>query len=220
MGKWILWYIRRDQKNSRFPGPRAPKNPSPRFFLVDLIHASHAFVLDFHARSIAPTTRVGRQASCRCSPHVHRKRYMKVMRETVSGGGSRYFAGSRYFMTPGPKLVHAIQHQIFKETKEKIRPPAPIPDNGCPGISNFFGLALGTTQCYMMSTCSHYMLVRRSVFRRSCPFICIAPPCAEILARGYWRQWESFKLLTWNNATSRCHASQRNASPAPYRDWG
>ena len=28
------------KKNSRFPGPRAPKDPSPRFFLVDLIHAS------------------------------------------------------------------------------------------------------------------------------------------------------------------------------------
>ena len=66
------------------------------------------------------------------------KEYMKVMRETVSGGGSRYFAGSRYFMIPGPKLVHAIQHQIFKEKKKKIRPPALIPDNGCPGISNFF----------------------------------------------------------------------------------
>ena len=62
--------LRRDQKNSRFPGPRAPKNPSPRFFfLVDLIHASHTFVLDFYARSIAPTTRVGRQASC-SSCHV------------------------------------------------------------------------------------------------------------------------------------------------------
>ena len=44
-------------------------------------------------------------------------------------------------MTPGPELVHAIQQQIFKEKKKKIRPPAPIPDNGCPGISNFF------TQC-------------------------------------------------------------------------
>ena len=75
--------------------------------------------------------------------HIYiEKEYMKVMRETVSGGGSRYFAGSRYFMTPGPKLVHVIQHQIFKEKKEKIRPPAPIPDNGCPGISIFFGLAL------------------------------------------------------------------------------
>ena len=51
------------------------------------------------------------------------KEYMKVMRKTVSGGGSRYFEGSRYFMTPGPKLVHAIQHQIFKEKKKKFARP-------------------------------------------------------------------------------------------------
>ena len=55
------------------------------------------------------------------------KEYMKVMRETVSGGGSRYFAGSRYFMIPGPKLVHAIQHQIFKEKKKKFARPHQFP---------------------------------------------------------------------------------------------
>ena len=49
------------------------------------------------------------------------KEYMKVMRETVSGGGSRYF------MTPGPKLVHAIQHQIFKEKKKKFARPHQFP---------------------------------------------------------------------------------------------
>ena len=101
------------------------------------------------------------------------KEYMKVMRETLSGGGSRYFAGSRYFLTPGPKLAHAIQHQIFKEKKKKIRPPAPIPDNGCPGISNFFWsrlMTIFTTPCSNENPAvltirflnSHYPLFHRS----------------------------------------------------------
>ena len=114
-------------KKIRDSRARAHQKIPPRdFFLVDLIHASHAFVLDFHARGIAPTTRVGRQASCSSCPVAFstctskKNTIMKVMRETVSGGGSRYFEGSRYFMTPGPKLVHAIQHQIFKEKKKKF----------------------------------------------------------------------------------------------------
>ena len=57
--------LRRDQKKFKIPGPARTKKSLPEiFFLVDLIHASHAFVLDFHARCMAPTTRVGRQASC------------------------------------------------------------------------------------------------------------------------------------------------------------
>ena len=71
------------------------------------------------------------------------KEYMKVMRETVSGGGSRYFAGSRYFMTPGPKLVHAIQHQIFKEKKKKFARPHQFPTMVAREYRFFFGLALG-----------------------------------------------------------------------------
>ena len=71
-----MWlYSLGETKKIRDSRARAHQKIPPRdFFLVDLIHASHAFVLDFHARSIAPTTRVGRQASCPCSPHVHRKR--------------------------------------------------------------------------------------------------------------------------------------------------
>ena len=65
------------------------------------------------------------------------KEYMKVMRETVSGGGSRYFAGSRYFMTPGPKLVHAVQHQIFKE-KRKKSPARTNSRQWLPGNLEFF----------------------------------------------------------------------------------
>ena len=54
-----------ETKKIRDSRARAHQKIPPRdFFLVDLIHASHAFVLHFHARSIAPTTRVGRQASC------------------------------------------------------------------------------------------------------------------------------------------------------------
>ena len=30
-------------------------------------------------------------------------------------------------MTPGPKLVHAIQHQIFKEKKKKFARPHQFP---------------------------------------------------------------------------------------------
>ena len=70
------------------------------------------------------------------------KEYMKVMRETVSGGGSRYFAGSRYFMTPGPKLVHAIQHQTFKEKKKKFARPHQFPTMVARESRIFFGLAL------------------------------------------------------------------------------
>ena len=64
------------------------------------------------------------------------KEYMKAMRETVSGGGSRYF------MTPGPKLVHAIQHQIFKEKKKKFARPHQFPTMVARESRIFFGLAL------------------------------------------------------------------------------
>ena len=70
-----LWITKARPKKIRDSRARAHQKIPPRdFSLVDLIHASHAFVLAFHARSIAPTTRVGRQASCPCSPHVHQKR--------------------------------------------------------------------------------------------------------------------------------------------------
>ena len=132
----ICCTIRRDQKKFEIPGPARTKKSLPEiFFLVDLIHASHAFVLDFHARMRAQhsTDHASRKASFlflmpRRVLHMYiEKEYMKVMRETVSGGGIRYFAGSRYFMTPGPKLVHAIQHQIFKEKKKKFARPHQFP---------------------------------------------------------------------------------------------
>ena len=100
------------------------------------------------------------------------KEYMKVMRETVSGGGSRYFAGSRYFMTPSPKLVHAIQHQIFKEKKKKFARPHQFPTMVARGISNFFWSrlilsALSQPQFYCYYTITHSLahLIRR---RRQC----------------------------------------------------
>ena len=45
-------------------------------------------------------------------------------------------------MTPGPKLVHAIQHQIFKEKKKKIARPHQFPTMVARESRIFFGLAL------------------------------------------------------------------------------
>ena len=60
-------------------------------------------------------------------------------------------------MTPGPKLVHAIQHQIFKEKKKKFARPHQFPTMVARESRIFFGLAL------VLKSSSKYMTDRRTL---------------------------------------------------------
>ena len=136
--------LRRDQKNSRFPGPRAPKIPPRDFFLVDLIHASHAFVLDFHARSIAPTTQPF-FLNDSCSQPFILFGTLSLLLVFFWSHTSAFFGPLSNARLLGETLTCMLWHVRLATVLATgphvtlcARHARAIPDNGCPGISNYF----------------------------------------------------------------------------------